>query len=143
MAPHAWHTSSGGWMSVEHDAHSCTASAPDVNQGRFASVSSGTPQLAGSAPTSDLPEEHGTARRVAGPRHRHAQLDSRDLARRLASHLAHGLDDVAEAVDVRLAEVPAARVDRQAAVGPLEIAVGHEVVELARLAEPHLAERHE
>ena len=44
----------------------------------------------------------------------------------------HGFDDVAEAVDVRLTEVAAARVDRQPPVGPLQVAVRDEVVDLAR-----------
>ena len=55
------------------------------------------------------PEEHGAARREARARHGQAQLDAGHLARRLASDLAHRLDDVAEAVDVGLAEVAAAR----------------------------------
>ena len=115
-----------------------------MNQSRFVSVSSGRAQSVGSARhVRPHPEQHGAARRVAGARHGQAQLDARHLAGRLAADLAHRLDDVAEAVDVGLAEVAAAGVDRQPAVGPLEVAVGDEVVELLRLAEAHLGDGHQ
>ena len=111
IAPQAWQTSSGGCCSVAHAVHCCTASAPDVNHAAVDVVDrrAAPSRRRTASPTSRLPEQHGAARRVARTRHRQAQLDAGDLAGRLAAHLAHRLDDVAEAVDVRLAEVAAAR----------------------------------
>src|SRR5437763_40121 len=97
----------------------------------------GNAQSSGSSPISDASEEHGAARRIAGTRHRKAQVGILDLAGRFASDLSDGLDDIAEPVDVALAQVATARIDREATVWPLEVAIGDEVVELTWLAEAH------
>src|SRR5215217_3988535 len=146
MPPQTWQISSGGCWSAPHDVQRCTTSAPDVNQASLNGVRAGRAQSGGStlidAP-SDLPEQQRTARCVVRTRDRQAQLGPLDLARRLAADLADGLDDVAETVDVRLTQVAAGGVDRQPTVRPLDVAVGHEGVELLRRAETHLGDRHE
>src|SRR5947209_7903996 len=114
IEPQVRQISSGGCWTVAQAAHCCRASWPDVNHARLTASSWGRAQSFGSSPaTSGRPEQDGAPRRVAGARHRQAELHAVDLARRLAPHLSHRLDDVAEAVDVRLAEVAAARVDGQ------------------------------
>src|SRR5437588_250047 len=62
-----------------------------------------------------------------------------DLVDRSAADLAHGLGDAVHAVDVRLAELSAVRVERQPAV-QLDRAVGDEVPGLAARAEAQLLE---
>src|SRR4051812_18463175 len=104
------------------------------------------PNQWGAIPSSHLPEEDGASRCVAGSGYREAQVDASavtDLTCRFAADLPNRFDDVPEAMDVRLAQVSAAGVDRQPAVGPLDVAIGHEVIELTRFAEAHLGDRHQ
>ena len=65
-----------------------------------------------------------------------------DLVHRRAAHLAHALGDAVHPVDVRLAELTAVGVDRQAAA-ELDVAVLDEVLRLAAPAEPELLELRE
>ena len=108
IAPQAWQISSGGCCSVAHDVAALDRQRarrePRLVERRDLRQ---RPVVAAARPRHSLPEQHGAARREAGTGHRQAQLDVVDLARRLAADLAHRLDDVAEAVDVRLAEVAA------------------------------------
>ena len=113
--PQTWQTSSGGCCSVPQSSQRCTASAPDVNHASFAGVSSGSPQSCGRLPitTSRTARRNPARNRVPTPTSS-ARLGH--LAGRLTPHLADSLDHVAEAMDVRLAEIAAAGVDRQSSV---------------------------
>ena len=74
-------------------------------------------------------EQHRAARRSARSGHRKAELDPLDLAGGLPPDLADRLVDELEAVDVRLGQVAPAGVQGQRPVGPLEVAVGDELVQ--------------
>ena len=85
----------------------------------------------------DLAEQDGAAGGVTRARHRQAQFDVGHLAGRFTPNLADCLNNVAKSMNVRLAQIAAAGVDRKAAVGPLDVAVGYELVDFFRTAESH------
>src|SRR5262245_35501347 len=87
-------------------------------------------------PLSPSPTQYEVAdRRHVRARGDQADVGALDLAGAGAAHLAGGLGDELEAVDVGFAEVAAAGVDRQLAVGPLDAPAGDERAALAAAAE--------
>src|SRR6266536_2264797 len=83
--------------------------------------------------------QHERAGRDPGSGRDEHVLHSVDLVDRRAPHLAHALGDAVHPVDVRLAELPAVRVDRKLAA-ELDVAVTEELLGLAPLAEAELLE---
>src|SRR5262249_42130825 len=73
--------------------------------------------------------------RDVGARGDQADLGAVDLAGARAAHLARGLGDELEAVDVGFGEIAAAGVDRQLAVRPFDAPARDELAALAPLAE--------
>ncbi len=127
-----------------HRWHCCSVSTPAVKKSRVWASRVGKAQR---SPRTRLMPAPRTSTALPGqypgPGDDQRSLDVLHLAGRIAANLAHRFVDHLEPMDVRLAEVAAARVERERGVRTDEPAARDEFLDAIGLREPHLAERHQ